>query len=160
MKLSLLFVFLSVSMLFAQQEKPYSNHSIGFSYGFANTLGPTYRYKPEHGFGLQASYLPMIERTKYTTSGPTETSHNSYTGLTFFYTFSNNETRNLFLYQGNLRFPYDTYKKEYSLNNSLGMGMEWVGKRRTGLNLLLGIAGYGDFSLILPSLSFQAFYKL
>lgn len=139
-------------------------------------LGMSYRYRLKNSFGMQVSYLPIFDKTQ-----PNE--NDQVFGFSFLYTFYEGEKSNFYIYQGNTlwiiqevsyRDTYNNYNgyyytysgyEEYTnnrnfINNSLGLGMEFLIQERGGLNLQIGLGGYNNFNTILPSGGISLFYKL
>ena len=57
-------------------------------------LGMSYRYRMKNSFGIQVSYLPIIDNTQ-----PNE--NDQVFGFSFLYTFYEGEKSNFYIYQGN-----------------------------------------------------------
>ncbi len=153
-------------------ETPHYKHSIGTVITSTSGIGMSYRYRLEKSFGVQFSYLPLIERTNGSTT-------NQAFGLMFLYTFYEAEKSNFYVYQGNSLwtqreqyyyynsggyYQYDepeshSYYRTY-LNHGLGLGMEFLIQERGGFNLQIGLGSYDNFTSILPAGGISLFYKL
>lgn len=176
--LACIFLCASTYITYAQQidstktTPSYYKHSIGVTLTTTSGMGLSYRYQLKNGFGIQTSYLPIFETATYG-----EKLH--VFGLCFLYNFHRSEKTNFYVYEGNSLLVYRVNKRQdyfnnngfyqYSeqrtyyesfLNQSIGLGMEFLIQERGGFNIQLGIGGYNNFSSILPSGGFSLYYKL
>lgn len=184
-QLFLVFIIVSSSTTsFAQEidststEKNYYKHAVGMTFTSASGLGMSYRYRIKNSFGFQISYLPVIETIR-------GRENNHVFGFSFIYTFYEGEKSNFYIYQGNSYwisqevgggyYAYHTnngaihtnpnYYEEYNyykkfMNNSLGLGMEFLIQERGGVNIQVGLGGYDNFTSILPAGGISLYYKL
>lgn len=139
-------------------------YGIGGGAGFATGYGLSFRYIPEK-FGAQFNFAPYIDNT---------TSRFSV-GATFLYKLNENNTTNVYLYQGNHFYYNSQIIEEHDpanpgipiknsitdsyINNGVGFGLEIVFVKCVGLNLMAGYAAYKNFQQLNVTGEMALYYK-
>lgn len=168
---SLLFYILlfNANLSFAQDSLAKNSirkytYGIGGGAGFATGYGLSFRYIPSK-FGAQLNFAPYVDKT---------TSRYSV-GVTFLYKLNENNTTNVYVYQGN-HFYYNsqlieefdpnnpsiinkTRITDYYLNNGAGFGLEIIFVKCVGLNLMAGYAAYKSFEQLNVTGEIALYYK-
>lgn len=139
-------------------------YGIGGGAGFATGYGLSFRYIPEK-FGAQVNFAPYVDNT---------TSRYSV-GATFLYKLNENNTTNVYIYQGNHFYYNSQLIEEYDpnnpgipiknrvtdsyLNNGVGFGLEIIFVKCVGLNLMAGYAAYKNFQQLNVTGEMALYYK-
>lgn len=146
---TLAFVFFMHISLYGQEtasakDNTQFKHSLGVGAGLTTGYGLSYRYVPNK-FGIQLT--TALLKNDYNTD--------FNLGVTFLYKLIEAEKTNFFLYQGNMyyfnRYQYEDYYPEETssyLNNSLGIGIEFIILKRVSFNLMGGYAFLDNFEQI------------
>ncbi|MFZ4400235.1 MAG: hypothetical protein ACOYO1_09390 [Bacteroidales bacterium] len=135
------------------QDDNECKHGLGVAAGFTTGYGLSYRYIPKK-FGGQLTFAPYMDKNRAMYS----------IGLTFLYRLVENESINLFLYQGNQYYynkdkttnPEDVNKY---WNNGIGIGVEFIFQKRFSFNVMGGYAGYENFNSINFTAETALFFK-
>ncbi len=139
-------------------------YGIGGGAGFATGYGLSFRYIPKK-FGAQLNFAPYIDNTTSTYS----------VGATFLYKLNENNTTNVYVYQGNHFYYNSQILEEYDptnpsvpikvrstdsyVNNGVGFGLEIIFVKCVGLNFMAGYAAYKNFQQLNVTGEIALYYK-
>lgn len=142
-----------------EQDKPgqkeLSNSSFGIAAGFTIGYGLAYEVR-FYDLRFQATLSPFKDTRRERHS----------LGTTLKYTFTDNRTTNLFLYQGN-HFLYRrdliegvTFNERLQLNNGVGIGLEVGTNDPVSVQFMTGYAAYNYFEQIKPTVEMTLLFRM